>query len=56
MIFLKKHPEIYDIFKKHEFEEPENIPKPKHLVSPVHIIVLDDLMATGAFTNKKYHH
>ena len=51
--YFDKHPEIYDILKIHEFESPDEIPKPKFLVSPVNIIVLDDLMATGAFTNKK---
>ena len=51
--FFEKNPEIYDILKIFNFEEPEQIPQPKHLVSPVNIIVLDDLMATGAFTNKK---
>ncbi len=39
--------------KEYSFEDPDEIPKPKFLVSPVNIIVLDDLMATGAFTNKK---
>ena len=52
--FFEKNPEIYDILKKHEFEEPENIPKPKHLISPVNIIVLDDMMGSAdAFSNKK---
>ena len=55
--FFDKNPEIYDILKVHNFEDPDEIPKPKYLISPVNIIVLDDLMATGAFTNKKnYHH
>ena len=51
--YFKKHPEIYDILKVHNFEDPDEIPQPKYLFSPVNIIVLDDLMATGAFTNKK---
>lgn len=51
--YFKKHPEIYDILKVHNFEDPDEIPQPKYLLSPVNIIVLDDLMATGAFTNKK---
>jgi hypothetical protein len=51
--FFEKNPEIYDILKEYSFEDPDEIPKPKFLVSPVNIIVLDDLMATGAFTNKK---
>ena len=51
--YFKKHPEIYDILKVHNFEDPDEIPQPKFLISPVNIIVLDDLMATGAFTNKK---
>ena len=51
--FFEKNPEIYDILKEYSFEDPDEIPQPKYLVSPVNIIVLDDLMATGAFTNKK---
>ena len=50
--FFEKNPEIYDILKVHNFEDPDEIPQPKYLLSPVNIIVLDDLMATGAFTNK----
>ena len=51
--FFDKNPEIYEILKTHNFDDPDEIPPPKHLISPVNIIVLDDLMATGAFTNKK---
>ena len=51
--FFEKNPEIYDILEVHNFEDPDEIPKPKYLINPVNIIVLDDLMATGAFTNKK---
>jgi len=51
--FFKEHPDIYDILEKYSFEDPDEIPKPKYEISPVVIIVLDDLMATGAFTNKK---
>ena len=51
--YFKKHPEIYDILKVHNFEDPDEIAQPKYLFSPVNIIVLDNLMATGAFTNKK---
>ena len=51
--FFEKNPEIYDILKTHNFDDPDEIPPPKHLISPVNIIVLDDLMATGAFTNKR---
>ncbi len=51
--FFDNHPEIYDILQKQNFEDPDDIPQPKHLVSPVNMICLDDLMATGAFTNKK---
>ena len=51
--FFEKNPEIYEILKTHNFDDPDQIPPPKHLISPVNIIVLDDLMATGAFTNKK---
>ena len=51
--FFDKNPEIYDILKVYDFEDPDEIPQPKYLISPVNIIVLDDLMATGAFTNKK---
>ena len=51
--FFDKNPDIYDILKVYDFEDPDEIPKPKNLVAPVNIIILDDLMATGAFTNKK---
>ena len=51
--FFEKNPEIYEILKTHNFDDPDEIPPPKHLISPVNIIVLDDLMATGAFTNKR---
>ena len=51
--FFEKNPEVYEILKTHNFDDPDEIPPPKHLISPVNIIVLDDLMATGAFTNKK---
>ena len=50
-VFFDKNPEIYDILKVYNFEDPDEIPQPKYLISPVNIIVLDDLMATGAFTN-----
>ena len=52
-VFFDNNPEIFDILKVHNFEDPDEIPKPKYLISPVNSIVLDDLMATGAFTNKK---
>jgi hypothetical protein len=51
--YFDKNPDIHDILKVYNFEDPEEIPQPKFLTSPVNIIVLDDLMATGAFTNKK---
>ena len=51
--FFEDNPDIYDILIKNEFQHPDEINQPKYLASPVNIIVLDDLMATGAFTNKK---
>jgi hypothetical protein len=51
--FFDKHKDIYDILSKYDFQDPDEIPQPKYKISPVNIIVLDDLMATGAFTNKK---
>lgn len=51
--YFKNHPEIYDILVKYDFDHPDSIPKPKYPFSPVNIIVLDDLLATGAFSNKK---
>ena len=51
--WLDDNPEIYDILKVYDFDDPAVIPKPKNLITPVNIIILDDLMATGAFTNKK---
>ena len=50
--FFKKNPDIFDLLNKYDFEEPANI-KPKYLVSPVVIIVLDDLMGSSAFNAKK---
>lgn len=51
--FFKNNPEIYDILAKHNFETPSSIPKPKYPFSPVNIIVLDDLMGSTAFNNKR---
>jgi hypothetical protein len=52
--YFKKYPEIYDILKIHNFEDPAEIPQPKFLLSPVNIIILDDLMGSAiAFSNKK---
>ncbi len=52
--FFEKHPEIYDILKVFNFEDPDEIQKPKYLVSPVNVIILDDLMGSAiAFSNKK---
>ena len=52
--FFDKNPEVYDILKVYDFEDPDEIPKPKNLVSPVYIIILDDLMGSAiAFSNKK---
>jgi hypothetical protein len=47
-VFFNKDPEICDILKVHDFEDPDEIPKPKYLISPVNVVVLDGLMATGA--------
>ena len=45
---------MYDILKTYNFEDPDEIPQPKYLISPVNIIVLDDLMGSAvAFSNKK---
>ena len=42
------------MLKEYNFEDPDEITKPKHLISPVKIIVLDDLMGSAiAFSNKK---
>ena len=52
--FFDQNPDIYDILKVYDFEDPDEIPKPKNLVSPVNIIILDDLMGSAiAFSNKK---
>ena len=52
--YFKKNPEIYYILKVHNFEDPDELPQPKYLFSPVNIIVLDDLMGSAiAFSNKK---
>jgi hypothetical protein len=52
--FFETHPEIYDILKEYAFEDPDDIPKPKYLVSPVNIIILDDMMGDPkAFSNKR---
>ena len=42
------------MLKEYNFEDPDEITKPKHLISPVNIIVLDDLKGSAiAFSNKK---
>ena len=47
-------PEIYDVLKEYNFEDPDEITKPKYLISPVNIIVFDDLKgSTIAFSTKK---
>jgi hypothetical protein len=52
--FFDKNPDIYDTLKTFNFEDIDEIPKPKYLVSPVCICVLDDLMGSAvAFSNKK---
>lgn len=51
--FFKSHPDIYDILAEEDFENPKNINQPKYEETPVNIIILDDLMATGAFTSKR---
>ena len=52
--FFEKNPEVYDILKTHNFDDPDEIPPPKHLISPVYIFVLDDLMGSAiAFSNNK---
>ena len=54
MIFFEKYPEIYEILKEFNFEDPEELTKPKYMISPVNIIILDDLMGSAiAFSNKK---
>lgn len=52
-VYLDKHKDIFEILSLYDFADPDEIPQPKHKVNPVCIICLDDLMATGAFTNKK---
>ena len=49
--FFEDNPDIYDILSKNEFQHPDEINQPKYLALPVNIIVLDDLMATGALIN-----
>jgi len=52
--FFDKNPEIYDTLKENNFEDPDEITKPKYLISPVNIIVLDDMMGDkSAFSNKR---
>lgn len=51
--FFEDNPDVYDILNVNEFQQPDEITQPKYLTTPVNIIVLDDLMATGAFTNKR---
>jgi len=52
--YFEDNPDIYDILKTYDFADPVEIPQPKYLISPVNIIVLDDLMGSAnAFTNKK---
>ena len=40
-------PEIYDVLKEYNFEDPDEITKPKYLINPVNILVSDDLMGSA---------
>ena len=50
--YFKKNPDIFDILEKHDFQHYDEIPQPKYKVSPVNIIVLDDLLCSNAFCMK----
>ena len=53
-IFFDQNPDIYDILKIHDFDDPDQLPKPKYMITPVNIIVLDDLMGSAvAFSDTK---
>ena len=52
---FEKKPEIYDILKEYNFEDPDEITMPKYLISPVNIIVIDDLMGSAIAKKQVYY-
>lgn len=46
------HPEIFKILEKTDYANPKDIPQPKYYEYPINMIILDDLMGSGAFNNR----
>jgi hypothetical protein len=47
------NPEIFKYLEKYEFANPKDIQQPAYYEYPVNMIILDDMMATGAFSNRQ---
>jgi hypothetical protein len=45
-------PEMFAKLEANDFAHPKDIPQPTYYNHPINIIILDDLMCQGAFTNK----
>lgn len=47
-----KNPEAFMKLEENDFAHYDNIPQPRYYNPPVNVIILDDMMAQGAFSNK----
>lgn len=48
-----RNPEIFKILEKHNYEEPQNIKQPRYKEYPINFLILDDLLGSNGFNNKK---
>jgi hypothetical protein len=48
-----KHPEIFKLLESYDYAHPKEITQPKYYEYPVNMVILDDMMATGAFSNRQ---
>lgn len=48
-----KHPEIFKILESYDYAHPKEINQPTYYEYPVNMVILDDMMATGAFSNRQ---
>ena len=47
------NPEIFKILERNNYDTPNEIQQPKYYETPVSFIILDDLLGTGGFNNKR---
>ena len=47
------NPEIFKILESNNYATPNEIQKPKYYETPVSFIILDDLLGTGGFNDKR---